>query len=111
MCFLFIEYGYTFNVTEKSDIYSFGVVLMELITGKKPVEPEFGENKDIVSWVHDEMRSKGNVVGLVDPSISNESKRDAAKVMIVAIRCTMRFPAQRPSMRIVVQMLEQIEPV
>ncbi|KAK1417580.1 hypothetical protein QVD17_26709 [Tagetes erecta] len=105
------EYGYTFNVTEKSDIYSFGVVLMELMTGKKPVEPEFGENKDIVSWIHDEIRSKGNVVGLVDPSIPDEAKRDAAKVLTIAIRCTMRFPAQRPSMRIIVQMLEQIEPV
>ncbi|KAJ0884112.1 putative protein kinase RLK-Pelle-LRR-XI-1 family [Helianthus annuus] len=42
------KYGYTFNVTEKSDIYSFGVVLIELVTRRKPVEPKFGENKDIV---------------------------------------------------------------
>ncbi|KAI3774625.1 hypothetical protein L1987_49184 [Smallanthus sonchifolius] len=104
------EYGYTFNVTEKSDIYSFGVVMMELVTGRKPVEPEFGENKDIVRWVHDEIRSKDNVTGLVDASISDESKKDAVKVLTIAIRCTMRFPAQRPSMRIVVQMLEHIEP-
>ncbi|XP_071717685.1 receptor-like protein kinase 7 [Rutidosis leptorrhynchoides] len=104
------EYGYTFKVTEKSDIFSFGVVLMELVTGKKPVEPEFGESEDIVSWVHDEMRNEDNLIGLVDPSISNESKNDAIEVLTIAIRCTMRFPAQRPSMRMVVQMLEQVEP-
>ncbi|XP_076954878.1 receptor-like protein kinase 7 [Bidens hawaiensis] len=104
------EYGYTFNVTEKSDIYSFGVVLMELVTRKKPVEPEFGENKDIVYWVNDEMRKNDDVIGLVDPNIPDESKRDAVKVLTIAIRCTMRFPAQRPSMKIVVQMLEHIEP-
>ncbi|KAI7745992.1 hypothetical protein M8C21_026856, partial [Ambrosia artemisiifolia] len=104
------EYGYTFNVTEKSDIYSFGVVLMELVTRRKPVEPEFGDNKDIVRWVHDEMRNKDDAIGLVDPNISDKSKRDAAKVLTIAIRCTMRFPAQRPSMKIVVQMLEHIEP-
>ncbi|GKA07372.1 receptor-like protein kinase HAIKU2 [Tanacetum coccineum] len=104
------EYGYTHKVTEKSDIYSFGVVLMELVTGKKPVQPEFGDNKDIVSWVHDEMKSNGNVIGLVDSNISDEAKEDAAKVLIIAIRCTMRFPAQRPSMRMVVHLLEQVEP-
>ncbi|KAJ0700550.1 putative protein kinase RLK-Pelle-LRR-XI-1 family [Helianthus annuus] len=104
------EYGYTFNVTEKSDIYSFGVVLMELVTRRKPVEPEFGENKDIVRWVHDEMRNKEDLIGLVDPNISDESKRDATKVLTIAIRCTMQFPAQRPSMKTVVQMLEHIEP-
>lgn len=104
------EYGYTHKVTEKSDIYSFGVVLMELVTGKKPVEPEFGENKDIVFWVHDEMKSKGNVISLVDSYISDESKEDAAKVLNIAIHCTMRFPAQRPSMRMVVHLLEQVEP-
>ncbi|GJR62293.1 hypothetical protein Tco_1504455 [Tanacetum coccineum] len=72
--------------------------------------PEFGDNKDIVSWVHDEMKSNGNVIGLVDSNISDEAKEDAAKVLIIAIRCTMRFPAQRPSMRMVVHLLEQVEP-
>ncbi|XP_076904151.1 receptor-like protein kinase 7 [Bidens hawaiensis] len=103
------EYGNTCNVTEKSDIYSFGVVLMELVTRRKPIEPEFGENKEIVCWAHDEMRIKGNVIRLVDPNISNESKRDAMKVLTIAIRCTMQLPAKRPSMRVVVQMLEHIK--
>ncbi|KAI3789116.1 hypothetical protein L2E82_01904 [Cichorium intybus] len=104
------EYGYTLNVTEKSDIYSFGVVLMELVTGKKPVEPEFGENKDIVRWVNDQMRSNDNLIALVDPNISDDFKGFASNALTIAIRCTIRIPALRPSMRMVVQMLEQIEP-
>ncbi|GJX23870.1 receptor-like protein kinase HAIKU2 [Tanacetum coccineum] len=104
------EYGYTLNVTEKSDIYSFGVVLMELATGKKPMEPEFGENKDIVHWVHNEMRKKDNMYALVDPSISKDAKEDALKVLSIAARCTMKIPTLRPSMRMVVKMLEEIEP-
>uniref|UniRef100_A0A251TKS4 non-specific serine/threonine protein kinase n=1 Tax=Helianthus annuus TaxID=4232 RepID=A0A251TKS4_HELAN len=100
------EYGYTYKVTEKSDIYSFGVVLMELVTGKKPVESEFGESKDIVYWVHNEMRSNDDMISLVDPSISE----DAVKMLSIAIRCTMKLPELRPSMRIVVKMLEEIKP-
>jgi serine/threonine protein kinase len=42
------EYGYTLNVNKKSDIYSFGVVILELVTGSRPIDPEFGENKDLV---------------------------------------------------------------
>jgi serine/threonine protein kinase len=41
-----VEYAYTLNVGEKSDIYSFGVVLLELVTGKRPVESTFGEMGD-----------------------------------------------------------------
>ncbi|KAI3755516.1 hypothetical protein L1987_55318 [Smallanthus sonchifolius] len=104
------EYGYTYNVTEKSDIYSFGVVLMELVTGKKPVDPEFGEYKDIVFWVHNEMRTKEELISLVDTSISKDAKEEAVKMLSIAVHCTMKLPALRPSMRMVVKMLEEIEP-
>ncbi|CAK9145013.1 unnamed protein product [Ilex paraguariensis] len=104
------EYGYTYKVTEKSDVYSFGVVLMELVTGKKPVEPEFGESKDIVQWVCSEMRNRGSVVDMVDSCISKTLKEDAENVLRIAIHCTARTPALRPSMRMVVQLLEEAEP-
>ncbi|KAJ0470349.1 putative protein kinase RLK-Pelle-LRR-XI-1 family [Helianthus annuus] len=38
------------RINEKCDIYSFGVVILELVTGKRPVDPEYGE-KDLVKWV------------------------------------------------------------
>ncbi|KAJ9552163.1 hypothetical protein OSB04_016208 [Centaurea solstitialis] len=95
------EYGYTCNVTEKSDTYSFGVILMELATGKRPTEPEYGENKEIAQWVHNEMRSKYNIITLVDSSISKDAKEEAAKVLTIAVHCTMKVPTLRPAMRIV----------
>uniref|UniRef100_A0A5B7A5I5 non-specific serine/threonine protein kinase n=1 Tax=Davidia involucrata TaxID=16924 RepID=A0A5B7A5I5_DAVIN len=104
------EYAYTYKVSEKSDVYSFGVVLMELVTGKRPVEPEFGDNNDIVHWVCSGTRSKSSMVDLVDSSISEALKEDAVKVLIIAVRCTAKIPAVRPSMRMVVQMLEEAEP-
>ncbi|KAI8027485.1 Receptor-like protein kinase 7 [Camellia lanceoleosa] len=104
------EYAYTSKVNEKSDVHSFGVVLMELVMGKRPVEPEFGENKDIVQWVCGDMRSKGSSIHLVDTAISEAMKEDAARVLRIAVHCTMKTPALRPSMRMVVQMLEETEP-
>lgn len=105
------EYAYTYKVNEKSDVYSFGVVLMELVTGKKPIhEPEFGENKDIVYWISTKMTSRESVLSVVDSSIPEAIKEDVIKVLRVAVSCTARLPALRPSMRKVVQMIEDAEP-
>ncbi|GJV67589.1 receptor protein kinase CLAVATA1-like protein, partial [Tanacetum coccineum] len=46
------KYAYTLKVDEKSDMYNFGVVLLELISGKKPVR-EFGDGVDILRWVRE----------------------------------------------------------
>ncbi|KAM7514465.1 hypothetical protein LguiA_004048 [Lonicera macranthoides] len=104
------EYGYTFKVNEKSDVYSFGVVLMELVAGKKPIEAEYGENKDIVSWVSSNLKNKATILNMVDSSISEGYKEEAIKVLKIAIMCTARIPSLRPTMRTVVQMLEDAEP-
>ncbi|KAK8692428.1 hypothetical protein V6N13_075887 [Hibiscus sabdariffa] len=104
------EYGYTYKVNEKSDVYSFGVVLMELVSGKRPIEPEFGDNKDIVSWICSKIKNKESVLSIVDPRIPVAFKEDAVKVLKIAILCTTKLPALRPTMRTVVQMLEDAEP-
>ncbi|XP_072955757.1 receptor-like protein kinase 7 [Typha angustifolia] len=102
------EYAYTYKVTEKSDVYSFGVVLMELVTGRKPIEAEYGENKDIVYWISRMIDSKERVMGLIDRRITKQwALEEAVKVLRVAVLCTARLPAMRPSMRTVVQMLEE----
>ncbi|KAF8410296.1 hypothetical protein HHK36_002822 [Tetracentron sinense] len=104
------EYAYTYKVNEKSDVYSFGVVLMELVTGKRPIEAEFGENNDIVYWIGSRLTSKESVMDVVDSRIPDSLKEDAVKVLRIAVLCTARLPALRPSMRTVVQMLEDAEP-
>ncbi|XP_062082483.1 receptor-like protein kinase 7 [Humulus lupulus] len=104
------EYAYTYKINEKSDVYSFGVVLMELVTGKRPVEPEFGENKDIVHWVYSKFKSQESVIDLVDSTISDAQKEDALKVLKIAVHCASQVPTLRPSMRAVVQMLEEAQP-
>lgn len=107
---LVAEYGYSSKVTEKCDVYSFGVVLMELVTGKKPIEAEFGDSKDIVNWVSNNLKSKDSVMEILDKKIGEMYKDDAIKILRIAILCTARLPALRPTMRSVVQMIEDAEP-
>ncbi|KAJ4804345.1 Leucine-rich receptor-like protein kinase family protein [Rhynchospora pubera] len=104
------EYAHTWwKVNEKSDVYSFGVVLMELVTGKKPIEMEYGENRDIVYWVSQQINCKEKIVGLIDAKIQeNWELEEAVKVLGIAVLCTARVPSGRPSMRRVVQLLEEV---
>ncbi|KAL0719145.1 hypothetical protein Bca4012_068469 [Brassica carinata] len=106
------EYAYTTKVNEKSDVYSFGVVLMELVTGKKPVEVEFGEDRDIVMWVRSRSKEmdKEKMMELIDPVIEYEYKEDALKVLTIGLFCTDKSPQVRPFMKSVVRMLETTEP-
>ncbi|KAJ8451763.1 hypothetical protein Cgig2_007246 [Carnegiea gigantea] len=104
------EYAYTLKVTEKSDVYSFGVVLMELVTGKRPNDPFFGENKDIVKWVTERVLDTVDLERtnwIVDPRMnaSTCNHKDIKKTIDVAILCTSSFPMTRPSMRRVVELL------
>ncbi|PWA55528.1 hypothetical protein CTI12_AA426150 [Artemisia annua] len=55
------EYAYTLQVDEKSDIYSYGVLLMELISGKRSVDSEFREGNSIVDWVRSK-KKEGNLI-------------------------------------------------
>ncbi|KAG9447792.1 hypothetical protein H6P81_013920 [Aristolochia fimbriata] len=102
------EYAYTLRVNEKSDIYSFGVVLLELLTGKLPVDPEFGE-KDLVKWVCTTFDQKG-VEHVLDPKLDICFKEEMCKVLNIALLCTSPLPINRPSMRRVVNMLLELGP-
>ncbi|PIA46525.1 hypothetical protein AQUCO_01500222v1, partial [Aquilegia coerulea] len=111
------EYAYTLKVTEKSDVYSFGVVLMELVTGKRPIDPSFGDSKDIVKWVTDAAVSfqhrenegqSSNLTHLMDPRLNSSScdYKEMEKVLNVALLCTSVLPLSRPSMKKVVELLK-----
>ncbi|XP_072967259.1 uncharacterized protein [Typha angustifolia] len=102
------EYAYTLRVNEKSDIYSFGVVILELVTGKLPVDPEFGE-KDLVKWVCSTLEQKG-VDHVLDPKLNNCFKEEICKVLNIGLLCASSLPINRPSMRRVVKMLLEVSP-
>lgn len=106
MSILVAEYAYTLRVNEKSDIYSFGVVILELVTGRLPIDPEFGE-KDLVKWVCTTLDQKG-LDHVIDSKLDPCYKEEICKVLNVALLCTSPLPINRPSMRRVVKLLQEV---
>ncbi|KAA0065064.1 receptor-like protein kinase HSL1 [Cucumis melo var. makuwa] len=104
------EYAYSSKATTKCDVYSFGVVLMELITGKKPIETEYGENKNIVFWVSNKVDTKEGVLEILDNKLKGLFRDDIIKALRIAIRCTYKNPVLRPAMGEVVQLLQEVDP-
>ena len=102
------EYAYTLKVDEKSDVYSYGVVLLELITGKKPVGDFGEEGLDIVQWARmNTSWNKEGVVEIMDPRLIDVPMEEAMQVFFVAMLCVQEHSVERPNMREVVLMLEQ----
>ncbi|CAM0950973.1 unnamed protein product [Alopecurus aequalis] len=103
------EYAYTLHITEKSDVFSFGVVILELVTGKSPMAPEIGE-MDLVGWVCDTADQRG-VETVFDQKFVDQFKDGMRKVLNIGLLCVNRSPNNRPPMRSVVKMLLEVEGV
>nr|CAB3491345.1 unnamed protein product [Digitaria exilis] len=100
------ELAYSLKVTEKTDVYSFGVVLLELVTGRSPIDPRFGEGRDIVFWLSSKL-AMDSLEDVLDARVAASARErdDMLKVLRIAVLCTAKLPAGRPTMRDVVKML------
>jgi serine/threonine protein kinase len=101
------EYGQGWVATLRGDIYSFGVVLLELLTGLRPV-PVLSTSKELVPWVL-EMRSQGKQIEVLDPTLRGTGHEEQMlKVLEVACKCVNYNPSMRPPIMEVVSWLESI---
>ncbi|PPD70322.1 hypothetical protein GOBAR_DD32798 [Gossypium barbadense] len=98
--------------TPKSDVYCFGVVLFELITGKKPIRDDYPEEQEanLVSWVRGLVR-KNQGSKAIDPKIRDTGPvYQMEEALKIAYLCTAELPTKRPSMQQIVGLLKDIEP-
>ncbi|XWS36500.1 hypothetical protein CRYUN_Cryun20dG0090000 [Craigia yunnanensis] len=106
------EYSYTLKIDKKIDIYSSGVVLLELLTGKWPLHPEFGESVDIVKWIRRKVEDNKALEEALDPNFGNckHIQEETLLIVRIALLCTAKLPKDRPSMRDVIAMLGEAKP-
>ncbi|XP_037480156.1 probable receptor-like protein kinase At1g49730 [Triticum dicoccoides] len=103
------EYVVTQELTEKSDIYSYGVVLLELVTGRRAIQ----DKKNLVEWAQEYMSPSGEIPPeLVDPTIRDTVDMDQLHLAVGIVQwCTQREGRQRPSIRQVLRMFsERLDP-
>lgn len=95
------------KVTEKCDIYSYGVVMLELLTGKTPVQP-IDDGGDLVSWVRNYVKRNSLSTGIFDTRLNLQDESIVAHMTMflkIALLCSSMSPHDRPTMRAVVSML------
>ncbi|XP_057973395.1 protein kinase STUNTED-like [Malania oleifera] len=101
------EYFMYGKVNDKIDVYAFGVVLLELLTGRKPINSDYPKGQEsLVMWAKPILNS-GKVAQLLDQSLGNDYDQDQMERMVLAANlCVRRAPGARPKMSVVLKLLQ-----
>ncbi|KAG6760810.1 hypothetical protein POTOM_033991 [Populus tomentosa] len=104
------DYAMTGQLTFKSDIYSFGVVLLEIITGRKAIDQrkERGE-QNLVAWARPMFKDRRNFSCMVDPLLQGQYPiRGLYQALAIAAMCVQEQPNMRPAVSDLVMALNYL---
>ncbi|GMI92463.1 hypothetical protein like AT2G25220 [Hibiscus trionum] len=107
------EYLLDGKLTDKSDVYAFGVVLLELLLGRKPVEKLApAQCQSIVTWAMPQLTDRSKLPDIVDPVIRNTMDlKHLYQVAAVAVLCVQPEPSYRPLITDVLHSLIPLVPM
>ncbi|KAK8664511.1 hypothetical protein V6N13_084297 [Hibiscus sabdariffa] len=99
------EYALRGHLTEKADVFSFGIVALEIVSGRPNSDNSLEHDKiDLLGWAWT-LHENNQSLDLVDPNLAEFNEIEALRVIRVALLCTQGSPSMRPSMSRVVAML------
>lgn len=105
------EYIMSGHLSTKSDVYSYGVVLLELLTGKRVVDKSrSNRERNLVEWARPILRDQRKLPHIIDPRLEGQFPiKGALKVAALTYKCLSHHPNPRPNMSDVVKSLESLQ--
>ncbi|MFS7985005.1 putative protein kinase RLK-Pelle-DLSV family [Helianthus anomalus] len=99
------EYAMHGHLTEKADVFGFGVVALEIISGRPNSDPTLEDEQIYLLELAWNLHETNSEVELVDQELSEFDEKEVKRVTRITLLCTQTSPMQRPSMSRVVAML------
>ncbi|XP_028803942.1 putative leucine-rich repeat receptor-like serine/threonine-protein kinase At2g19230 [Neltuma alba] len=101
------EFQRSGKLNKKTDIYSFGMILLQLITGRPPIKRGPEDISFIIDWIQPKIES-ADIEGIVDPRLAAEfSLNSTWKAVEVAMSCVLPPPTQRPTISYILRELQE----
>ncbi|XP_071919014.1 probable LRR receptor-like serine/threonine-protein kinase At3g47570 [Coffea arabica] len=109
------EYGSEGLISTKCDVYSYGIMLMEVFSRRKPNDEMFAGNLNLKSWINDSLPN--SILQVIDAKLLKhedenftEKLEGLASIMELALKCVRESPTERLSMKVVLETLKKIKP-